>query len=63
MLRCNYIKTKSRQRKLSAFSAPIGGVYFWYGGGERSPLYNRPRVNVGYAIFAANRYKFTHNDC
>ena len=33
-----------------------------YGGGERSPLYNRPRVNVGYAIFAAGGYEFTHID-
>ena len=27
---------------------------FWYGDGERSPLYNRPCMNRGYAIFAAN---------
>ena len=51
---------ESRRRKLSAFSAPIGGVSFWYGGGERSPLYNRPRVNAGYAIFPANRYHRSH---
>ncbi len=29
---------------------------FWYSGGERSPLYNRPCMNTGYTIFAANRY-------
>ena len=33
------------------------GDVLWYGGGERSPLYNHPRVNTSYAIFAANRYK------
>ena len=29
----------------------------WYGGGERSPLYNRPRMNGGYAIFATSGYR------
>ena len=38
-------------------------VLYWYSGGERSPLYNRLRANAGYTIFAANRYKFAHNDC
>ena len=36
---------------------------FWYSGGERTPLYNRPRMNEGYAIFAVNRYKFIRNYC
>ena len=45
-------------------SLPTDGEYLcWYGGGERSPLYNRLRVNAGYAIFAINSYKFTRNDC
>jgi len=27
-----------------------GHYYIKYGGGERSPLYNRPRMVTGYAI-------------
>ena len=37
---------------------PYGGL--WYGGGERSPLYNRQRVNAGYAIFAITGYGRSH---
>ena len=29
---------------------------FWYSGGDFTPLYNRPCMNIGYAIFAVNGY-------
>ena len=38
-------------------STSVEVLNFWYSGEERAPLYNRPCMNTGYAIFAVNRYK------
>ena len=50
-------------REIGRFLTSANTLNFWYSDGERTPLYNRPRMNEGYAIFAVNRYKFIHNYC
>lgn len=58
----NLLALQKRPRNRS-FLTSDNTLNFWYSGGERTPLYNRPRMNEGYAIFAVNRYKFIRNYC
>ena len=56
-----YIIKNDRNNR--SFLTSDNTLNFWYSGEERTPLYNRPRMNEGYAIFAVNRYKFIRNYC
>ena len=50
---CKLFQKRPRNR---SFLTSDNTLNFWYSGGERTPLYNRPRMNEGYAIFATNGY-------